>query len=126
MALGDICHQVDEKQFPLYSCIVWDLGSEFVGSGLHHFVLLFYCDFCHHLRPTTTTLIPFPFLTTPSTRFVSFLSSSFVQMIVVVSALRKEQMKSEEIFSLENELGRDWKRRKEFYKIRKNMERGDV
>ena len=47
-------------------------------------------------------------------------------MIVVASALRKEQMKSEEIISLENELGRDWKRRKEFYKIRNNMERGGV
>ena len=58
--------------------------------------------------------------------FVSLLSSSFVQMIVVASALRKEQMKSEEIISLENELGRDWKRRKEFFKIRKNMERGGV
>ena len=57
---------------------------------------------------------------------VSLLSSSFVQMIVVASALRKEQMKSEEIISLENKLGRDWKRRKELYKIRNNIERGGV
>ena len=57
---------------------------------------------------------------------VSLLSSSFVQMIVVASALRKEQMKSEEIISLENTLGRDWKRRKELYKIRNNIERGGV
>ena len=36
---------------------------------------------------------------------VSLLSFSLVRMIVVVSALRKEQMKSEEIVSLENTLG---------------------
>ena len=41
----------------------------------------------------------------PGLLSVSLLSFSLVRMIVVVSALRKEQMKSEEIVSLENTLG---------------------
>ena len=47
-------------------------------------------------------------------------------MIVVVSALRKEQMKSEEIVSLENTLGDSGNVEKELYKIRNNIQRGGI
>ena len=57
---------------------------------------------------------------------VSLLSSSLVRMIVVVSALRKEQMKSEEIVSLENTLGDSGNVEKELYKIRNNIQRGGI